>query len=156
MGKFQLDPELRDKAIPSIVNYPSIETLQGSLNTYKQLLSCLEKRIVLIGQNGSSLTEYEQNENQIKKIKTHAEINHLNKIIEQKEINFISVVHQFSKDMNSFEKGFNSLLKTLNNREKDDKEITQILKEIDWEKVDKNDEYKIRVFNNLKNLVDKW
>jgi hypothetical protein len=48
------------------------------------LKECLELRLSLIGQNNSIKSEFEKNEDDITRIKTHLELNKLNALIVQK------------------------------------------------------------------------
>lgn len=65
----------------------AIQIFKQDINQIKELNAlkeCLELRLALIGQNNSTKSEYEKNEDDIIRIKTQTEINKLKSIIVQK------------------------------------------------------------------------
>lgn len=78
-----------------------IETLEQDIYLIRdlQLLKeCLELRLSLIGQNNSTKTEFELNEDDITRIKTQIEIAKLNALIDQKTFDAIHSVKMAEVD----------------------------------------------------------
>ena len=61
-----------------------LEELQSTLDTSKEMLGLLEKRIELLSDEHFAYSEYEVNEKKINIIKTQGEINTLRSIIFEK------------------------------------------------------------------------
>ena len=133
------------------INHPYMQTLQGTLEVHKKLLSCLEKRIAIIGQNASSLTEYDLNENEITKIKTIGEIDILKRIIREKEQYFIKFMHQFVAEVEDLEKNYDSVLRKAKTSKND--AIRHILYSAKWDTIESNIEVKLALYKRLKKML---
>jgi hypothetical protein len=134
-----------------VINHPYMKRLQSTLQTHKALLACLEKRIVLLGQNASTATEYELNENEITRIKTGGEIDILKRIIAEKEKYFINFMHQFVQDLEEVEQEYDSLLIKAQESKKD--EVRNVLYNVKWDAVQESIEVKIHLYKRLKKLL---
>lgn len=130
-----------------------MEKLQGTLNTSKELLGCLEKRLVLIGQDAANQNDFQRNENQILRIKTLGEIDSLKKIIEAKEQYFIKYMHQFVRDLELMENQYESLLHKAQQQANKNDELRNLLYSVKWDIVEENIEVKLILFKRLKKIL---
>ncbi len=105
MGKFQLDLEQDHdlRVMPPLLENEKVDHLHRVLGTHQHLLSCLERRIVLIGQNANDINEYQENENEIIKIKTQVEIEKLRSITEKRKEEYVSEIRKFIRELENGE-----------------------------------------------------
>jgi len=133
------------------MNHPYAKVLQDTLATHKKMLDCLEKRLTLIHIDYATKNEYEKNEIEIVKIKTHGEIDSLKKVIKQREEYFVNYMKQFSIDVDECEKEYEKVI----NKAKSSKDINVIefLKTVNWQGVEEHIEVKIKLYQRIKALV---
>jgi len=133
------------------INHPYMEKLQGTLAQHKKLLSHLELRMVLIGQNSANLSEYDINENEIIKIKTEGEIDILKRTITEKEGYFKKFMQQFVIDLDDMEKNYDTILQKAKDSKKD--AIRDVLYKVKWDVLENNTEVKLHFYKRLKKLI---
>lgn len=133
------------------MNHPYIKVLQETLATHKKMLDCLEKRLTLIHIDYATKNEYEKNEIEIVKIKTHGEIDALKKVIKKREEYFINYMKQFSIDFEECEKNYEKVLNKAKSMK--DRNMIELLTSVNWKNVDENIEVKIKLYQRLKDLV---
>lgn len=133
------------------MNHPYAKVLQDTLAIHKKMLDCLEKRLTLIHIDYATKNEYEKNEIEIVKIKTHGEIDSLKKVIKQREEYFVNYMKQFAVDLDECEKEYEKVL----NKAKSSKDINVIefLKTVNWQGAEEHIEVKIKLYQRIKALV---
>lgn len=136
-----------------MINHPYIKTLQDTLAIHKKMLDCLEKRLVLIHTDYATKNEYEKNEIEIIKIKTHGEIDALKKIIKQREDYFEKYMKQFVIDIEDCENNYETVLLKAKKISNTNNEVKNFLSLVNWKNVDENIEMKIKFYQRLKDLI---
>ena len=136
-----------------MINHPYIKNLQETLSTHKKMLDCLEKRLVLIHTDYATKNEYEKNEIEITKIRTHGEIDALKKVIKQREDYFENYMQKFVIDLEDCNNNYENVLAKAKKISTTDKELKHFLSLVNWKNVDENTEVKIKFYQKLKDLI---
>lgn len=136
-----------------MINHPYIKNLQETLSTHKKMLDCLEKRLVLIHTDYATKNEYEKNEIEITKIRTHGEIDALKKVIKQREDYFEKYMQKFIIDLEDCNNNYENVLAKAKKISITDEELKHFLSLVNWKNVDENTEVKIKFYQKLKDLI---
>ncbi len=135
------------------LSHPYAERLNTTLANQKELLQCLENRIVLINQNGSNKSEFELNENRIVTIESSAKISAIKNTIKIKEEYFREFMRQLMIDLEDCDKNFDKIIK------KAKKSILPGIKlaldsvKEKWDLIESNIEFKVTLYKHLKKLL---
>ena len=130
-----------------------LEELQSTLDTSKEMLGLLEKRIELLSNGENWYNEYETNENKINIIKTRGEINTLRSIIFEKEKYFEKFAKQFEIEKAEMEFNFDNILKQIKIRRLKDEKLDNLMKGVDMEKVLSSVETKLAFYKTIKSFL---
>jgi hypothetical protein len=130
-----------------------LEELQSTLDTSKEMLGLLEKRIELLSNGENWYNEYETNENKINIIKTQGEINTLRSIIFEKEKYFEKFAKQFEIEKAEMEHNFDNILKQIKIRRLKDEKLDNLMKGVDMEKVLSSVETKLAFYKTIKSFL---
>jgi hypothetical protein len=130
-----------------------LEELQSTLDTSKEMLGLLEKRIELLSNGENWYNEYETNENKINIIKTQGEINTLRSIIFEKEKYFEKFAKQFEIEKAEMEFNFDNILKQIKIRRLKDEKLDNLMKGVDMEKVLSSVETKLAFYKTIKSFL---
>ena len=130
-----------------------LEELQSTLDTSKEMLGLLEKRIELLSNGENWYNEYETNENKINIIKTRGEINTLRSIIFEKEKYFEKFAKQFEIEKAEMEFNFENILKQTKIRRLKDEKLDNLMKGVDMEKVLSSVETKLAFYKTIKSFL---
>ena len=130
-----------------------LEELQSTLDTSKEMLGLLEKRIELLSNGENWYNEYETNENKINIIKTRGEINTLRSIIFEKEKYFEKFAKQFEIEKAEMEFNFDNILKQTKIRRLKDEKLDNLMKGVDMEKVLSSVETKLAFYKTIKSFL---
>ena len=130
-----------------------LEELQSTLDTSKEMLGLLEKRIELLSNGENWYNEYETNENKINIIKTRGEINTLRSIIFEKEKYFEKFAKQFEIEKAEMEHNFDNILKQIKIRRLKDEKLDNLMKGVDMEKVLSSVETKLAFYKTIKSFL---
>jgi len=131
-----------------------LEELQSTLETSKEMLKCLEKRIEILSQNTYGKDdEWNKNEDKITIIKTKGEINTLRSIIHEKEKYFEKFAKQFEIEKAEMESNFDKLLKKIEVKRLDDLKLHSLMKGVDMAKVLSSAETKLAFYKTMKSFV---
>ena len=130
-----------------------LEELQSTLDTSKEMLGLLEKRIELLSNGENWYNEYETNENKINIIKTRGEINTLRSIIFEKEKYFEKFAKQFEVEKAEMEHNFDNILKQIKIRRLKDEKLDNLMKGVDMEKVLSSVETKLAFYKTIKSFL---
>ena len=130
-----------------------LEELQSTLDTSKEMLGLLEKRIEFLKDEDYIYSEYEINENKINIIKTKGEINTLRSIIFEKEKYFEKFAKQFEIEKAEMEFNFENILKQTKIRRLKDEKLDNLMKGVDMEKVLSSVETKLAFYKTIKSFL---
>ena len=130
-----------------------LEELQSTLDTSKEMLGLLEKRIELLSDEHFAYSEYEVNEKKINIIKTQGEINTLRSIIFEKEKYFEKFAKQFEIEKAEMEHNFDNILKQIKIRRLKDEKLDNLMKGVDMEKVLSSVETKLAFYKTIKSFL---
>ena len=130
-----------------------LEELQSTLDTSKEMLGLLEKRIEFLKDEDYIYSEYEINENKINIIKTKGEINTLRSIIFEKEKYFEKFAKQFEIEKAEMEFNFDNILKQTKIRRLKDEKLDNLMKGVDMEKVLSSVETKLAFYKTIKSFL---
>ena len=130
-----------------------LEELQSTLDTSKEMLGLLEKRIEFLKDEDYIYSEYEINENKINIIKTKGEINTLRSIIFEKEKYFEKFAKQFEIEKAEMEFNFDNILKQIKIRRLKDEKLDNLMKGVDMEKVLSSVETKLAFYKTIKSFL---
>ena len=130
-----------------------LEELQSTLDTSKEMLGLLEKRIEFLKDEDYIYSEYEINENKINIIKTKGEINTLRSIIFEKEKYFEKFAKQFEIEKAEMEHNFDNILKQIKIRRLKDEKLDNLMKGVDMEKVLSSVETKLAFYKTIKSFL---
>lgn len=136
-----------------------LEELQSTLDTSKEMLGLLEKRIEILNKELNKVgeevysTEYEINEFKINIIKTKGEINTLRSIIFEKEKYFEKFAKQFEVEKEDMERNFDELLKQIKIKRFKDDVLDNIMKGVEMEKVLASVETKLAFYKTMKSFI---
>ena len=130
-----------------------LEELQSTLDTSKEMLGLLEKRIEFLKDEDYIYSEYEINENKINIIKTKGEINTLRSIIFEKEKYFEKFAKQFEVEKAEMEHNFDNILKQIKIRRLKDEKLDNLMKGVDMEKVLSSVETKLAFYKTIKSFL---
>jgi septal ring factor EnvC (AmiA/AmiB activator) len=136
-----------------------LEELQSTLDTSKEMLGLLEKRIEILNKELNKVgeevysTEYEINEFKINIIKTKGEINTLRSIIFEKEKYFEKFAKQFEVEKAEMEHNFDNILKQIKIRRLKDEKLDNLMKGVDMEKVLSSVETKLAFYKTIKSFL---
>ena len=131
-----------------------LQELQSTLDTSKEMLGLLEKRIELLSIKDNSYSEYEDNENKINIIKTQGEINTLRSIIFEKEKYFEKFAKQFEVEKAEMESNFDTLIKKIKIKRVDDLKLNSMMYGVDMEKVLSSVETKLAFYKTIKSFLN--
>jgi hypothetical protein len=136
-----------------------LEELQSTLDTSKEMLGLLEKRIEILNKElskegeDSYSTKYEINEFKINIIKTRGEINTLRSIIFEKEKYFEKFAKQFEIEKAEMEHNFDTLIKKIKIKRVDDLKLNSMMYGVDMEKVLSSVETKLAFYKTMKSFL---
>jgi len=130
-----------------------LEELQSTLDTSKEMLSLLAKRIELLSKKDNSYSEYEDNENKINIIKTQGEINTLRSIVFEKEKYFEKFAKQFEIEKAEMELNFDEMLKQIKIKRLKDNKLDYLIKSANMEKVLSSVETKLAFYKTIKSFL---
>lgn len=130
-----------------------LEELQSTLDTSKEMLGLLEKRVELLSDKDFAYGEYGLNEKRINIIKTQGEINTLRSIIFEKEKYFEKFAKQFEIEKAEMEHNFDNMLKQIKIKRLKDDKLENIMKGVDMEKVLSSVETKLAFYKTMKSFL---
>jgi len=130
-----------------------LEELQSTLDTSKEMLSLLAKRIELLSKKDNLYSEYEDNENKINIIKTQGEINTLRSIVFEKEKYFEKFAKQFEIEKAEMELNFDEMLKQIKIKRLKDNKLDYLIKSANMEKVLSSVETKLAFYKTIKSFL---
>jgi len=130
-----------------------LEELQSTLDTSKEMLSLLAKRIELLSKKDNSYSEYEDNENKINIIKTQGEINTLRSIVFEKEKYFEKFAKQFEIEKAEMELNFDEMLNQIKIKRLKDNKLDYLIKSANMEKVLSSVETKLAFYKTIKSFL---
>lgn len=131
-----------------------LEELQSTLDTSKEMLKLLEKRIELLSlRTYGELEEFDSNEDKINIIKTKGEINSLRSIIYEKEKYFEKFAKQFEIEKSEMESNFDALIKNIKIKRVSDPKLNNMMNEVDMQKVLSSIETKLAFYKTMKSFV---
>jgi len=132
-----------------------LEELQSTLDTSKEMLGLLNKRIEILTNKNNWFNEYETNEDKITIVKTKGEINTLRSIIFEKEKYFEKFAKQFEIEKAEMEINFDKLLKDVKIKRLKDDKLDNLMKGVDMEKVLSSVETKLAFYKTIKSWLMK-
>jgi hypothetical protein len=130
-----------------------LEELQSTLDTSKEMLGLLNKRIEILTNKNNWFNEYETNEDKITIVKTKGEINTLRSIIFEKEKYFEKFAKQFEIEKAEMEHNFDNLLKQVKIKRLKDDKLENLMKDVDMEKVLSSVETKLAFYKTIKSFL---
>ena len=133
-----------------------LQELQSTLDTSKEMLQCLEKRIEILSQNTYGKDdEWNKNEDKINIIKTQGEINTLRSIIHEKEKYFEKYAKQHEVEVAEMELNYKKMMDMVNIRKKTDDKLNQLLGRVSMEAVESDIDKKLAFYKTMKSFIAK-
>ncbi|HRH52617.1 MAG TPA: hypothetical protein PLN38_04825 [Chitinophagales bacterium] len=137
-----------------------IQKLKATLDTHKELLKCLEKRVWYnefdfnSEENIVRLSPSEKNELRISTIKTNSEIATLKGIINEKEKYFDNYAKFFEKDLNETNENWDRVLELAKKQVGRKPELQQLISSLQNIDVENDADAKVFVYKRFKGLIN--
>jgi hypothetical protein len=137
-----------------------IQKLKATLDTHKELLECLEKRVWYnefdfnSEENIVRLSPSEKNELRISTIKTNSEIATLKGIINEKEKYFDNYAKFFEKDLNETNENWDRVLELAKKQVGRKPELQQLISSLENIDVENDADAKVFVYKRFKGLIN--
>lgn len=128
--------------------------IQSSIDSTKEMISLLQKRIELANKEIQQKTEYEANELKIFLLKTESEILTLKKVLLEKQTYFNNYSVQFKKDYDEVQSKFDLTLKIAETKRKSIPELNDFLNKLNVQTMELNPQSKIYAYKKLKKLLN--
>jgi hypothetical protein len=129
-----------------------LKELEATIQTQKDLVECLKKRVEILLSNKVD-DEYLMNENQITIIKTNAEINSLTQVIFEKQRYFEKYCKTFDQEYADMERNYVSVMEKASRAQNKHEGLRMLVNSYDRKAIEKDKELKLEYYKKIVSLL---